>query len=272
MRRSSKQKQVTFDIDVVLLQKHYPDPKHWRKAYTDIKKEFESEGFIWREGSVYVSDKPVSQYGVLQAVIEIKAALPWLKKCMKDIRASDIGEFHDLTDFIKEGNLVSNKDKKLISSSEDLKGYRKQLVFDLLYAKMEKDHPGMSKWAYSELRIFLEKRGFRRIQQTGYESVRKISLADVAILCSELHNAFPWLKDYLRDCRIGNIYSSHNLTPEFTGKDKEKNKEENRDKEKKPEEKTARKEKAQSVSQPQRGKTSSRRIHRSHPESHSMER
>lgn len=238
----------------------------------DIRKAFEANGLIWREGSVYVSEKHIYYPRIRQIIHAIKENYPWLEKCIKDIRASNIGELHDLTDFIKEGFPVSEKDKELISSPDGLKGYKKQLVFDLQYAKMEKEHPGMSKWAYSQLRTFLKRRGFKHIQQTGYESVRKMSLADVAILCSELHNAFPWLKDYLRDCRIGNIYSSHNLTPEFTGKEKEKNKEAGKAEERTSEETTERKEKAQSVSQPQRGKTSSHRIHRSNPESHSMER
>ena len=272
MRKTSKQKQVTFDVDVILLQENYPYPKHWRRAYTDIKKKFRSEGFRWYEGSVYISNEPISYFEVRQIALRIKTAFPWLEKCMKDIRASNVGEFHELTDFIKEGIPFSIRDEKGALELSGLKEYKKQLVFDLLQAKMDEDHPGMSKKAYSDLKKFLERHGFRHIQQTGYESGHKMSLADVSVLCVEMNKAFPWLKEYLRDCRIGNIYSSHNLTPEFTGKEKEKNKEENRDKEKKPEEKTARKEKVQSVSLPQRGKTSSHRIHRSHTESHSMER
>lgn len=221
MRRDSRQKQVTFDIDVALLQKHYPDSKHWRRAYTDIKKEFESEGFKWREGSVYVSDKPISYSATRQIALKIKKSFPWLEKCMKDIRASNVGEFHDLTRAIKEGSIPSDNKKlsEVIFLSQNK--HCKQLVFDLLQANMDKDHPGMSKWAYSHLRTFLERRGFKRIQQTGYESEKPMTMLEIAALCRDLNAAFPWLKEYLRDCRVGDIYSSHDLTSLITGKLKE---------------------------------------------------
>ena len=52
-------KQVSFDLDTKALEEYYPD-KNWRKAYDVIKKYMILNGFIWQQGSSYISKDTIS--------------------------------------------------------------------------------------------------------------------------------------------------------------------------------------------------------------------
>jgi len=51
-------KQVTFDLDTKALKIYYPN-EIWHNAYEVIKKHMQINGFLWIQGSVYVSKEPM---------------------------------------------------------------------------------------------------------------------------------------------------------------------------------------------------------------------
>lgn len=101
-------KAINFDLDTKALQKHYPKPKQWRKAYNDIEKFMKKEGFVHRQGSGYISERKLSMERIASISIKIKQAYPWLSICVNRFDVTDIGEQHDLT------HLITGKSKEKV--------------------------------------------------------------------------------------------------------------------------------------------------------------
>lgn len=90
---ATQRKQVTFDLDTTALQKYYPTD-NWRYAYEVIKKHMLKNEFSWQEGSVYVSDKPMTARTVSAVLTKLVHENPWLNVCMRDCRQANIGREH----------------------------------------------------------------------------------------------------------------------------------------------------------------------------------
>jgi virulence-associated protein VapD len=119
-------KAINFDLDTKALKQFYPDTKHWRKAYRDIKKFMQNEGFTHRQGSGYTSQETMSDYKMNKTMKKMSRTFPWLKKCTKKIDVTNIGQSYDYLGVIKGtkakgvpiAETKENKDKKLQQKSE----------------------------------------------------------------------------------------------------------------------------------------------------------
>jgi virulence-associated protein VapD len=87
------QKQVAFDLDTDALKKYYPT-NSWNYAYDVIKRHMQRNGFLWLQGSVYVSEKPMSGGRVTRVIRRLVDNNPWINVCMRDCRQSNIGKEH----------------------------------------------------------------------------------------------------------------------------------------------------------------------------------
>lgn len=83
-------KQVAFDLDTNALKIYYPKD-NWNYAYDIIQSHMEKNGFVWQQGSVYVSEKPMLSRDVSSILDDLVQANPWLNMCMRDCRQTDIG-------------------------------------------------------------------------------------------------------------------------------------------------------------------------------------
>lgn len=83
-------KQIVFDLDTNALKIYYPSDS-WNNAYAIIRKHMQAHGFQWLQGSVYVSAKPMKPYHVTRTLAELVENNPWLNVCMRDCRATNIG-------------------------------------------------------------------------------------------------------------------------------------------------------------------------------------
>lgn len=88
-------KVVGFDLDTNAMKKHYPKLS-WRDGYEDIRRFMTSNGFEWRQGSVYVSEKPIGQKKTVGLILQIKEKYPWLNACMRDCIMASVGNRHSL--------------------------------------------------------------------------------------------------------------------------------------------------------------------------------
>ena len=68
----ASRKQITFDLSQDALRQHYPrketaqDPQFFKRAYKDIQRFMEANGFERRQYSVYVSAEKVTALGLLR--------------------------------------------------------------------------------------------------------------------------------------------------------------------------------------------------------------
>lgn len=102
-------KQVAFDLDTDALKIYYPT-ESWNNAYDVIRRHMENNGFNWLQGSVYVSQKPITSVEVTYILDELVTKNLWLNACMRDCRETNIGREHNKNHIF---------DKKLICQQEN---------------------------------------------------------------------------------------------------------------------------------------------------------
>lgn len=70
--------------------------------------------------------------------------------------------------------------------------------------------------AYDKIRRFLEKRGFVHRQWSGYQSINKMSDAEITFIITEMGKHFPWLAQCVNRIDITNIGRNYDLTAALT--------------------------------------------------------
>ena len=101
-------KQITFDLSQDALRQHYPrketgrDPQFFKRAYKDIQKFMEASGFERRQYSVYVSADKLTALDVAVLTQRMAEQFPWLRHCVREITATNIGARHSLLGLLRD--------------------------------------------------------------------------------------------------------------------------------------------------------------------------
>ena len=101
-------KEITFDLSQEALRKHYPrketaqDPQFFKRAYKDIRRFMDANGFDRRQYSVYVSRSELTALDVAVLTQRMAEQLPWLRLCVKEITAANIGARHSLLGLLRD--------------------------------------------------------------------------------------------------------------------------------------------------------------------------
>ena len=101
-------KQITFDLSQEALRQHYPrketaqDPQFFKRAYKDIQRFMESNGFERRQYSVYVSTEELTALDVAVLTQRMAEELPWLRHCVREITSTNIGARHNLLGLLRD--------------------------------------------------------------------------------------------------------------------------------------------------------------------------
>lgn len=115
----NKRKQITFDIDTNVAKKILG--KSYNNLYTNIKNFMKSKDWEHIEGSVYMSNKPLSNTKVSYLLDELLKKYPYLTKCIRDMHQSDISNIHGLHDhFDYDGTPGKFAKKKEQENSKDI--------------------------------------------------------------------------------------------------------------------------------------------------------
>ena len=90
---------IAFDLKIDDLKREYDDP--YNRAYDEIRKELESIGFEWTQGSVYVNKSQENTLTTVYKAISKLSGIDWFKKSVRDIRAFKVEDWSDFTDVVK---------------------------------------------------------------------------------------------------------------------------------------------------------------------------
>lgn len=93
-----KRKQISFDIDTNVT-KMILGEQSYTKIYADIRKFMETEDWEHIEGSVYMSEKPLSNADISYMIQDIKRHYPYLEKCIREIHQADVSNVHSLNQY-----------------------------------------------------------------------------------------------------------------------------------------------------------------------------
>ena len=100
-KAGTEQSGISSDESQDALKRHYPhndtgqDPQFFKRAYKDIRRFMEANGFERRQYSVYVSADQRTSLDVALLAQRMGEALPWLRLCVKDITVTNIGARHN---------------------------------------------------------------------------------------------------------------------------------------------------------------------------------
>ena len=100
-------KEITVDLSHDALRRHYPrretaqDPQFFKKAYKDIRRFMEANGFKRQQNSVYVSRSGLTALDVAVLTQKMAEQLPWLRMCVKEITTTSIGARHSLLGLLR---------------------------------------------------------------------------------------------------------------------------------------------------------------------------
>lgn len=124
-----ERKQIAFDLSISKLKEFYPyEP--YNRAYDDIKSFMKKYDFMWRQGSIYVSKKPIKTSTVSKIIKKLSKEQPWLNRCVNAFDVTSIGKTHSLKHIFEKAVIVENK--KINDIVKDIReaGYRptKRLV------------------------------------------------------------------------------------------------------------------------------------------------
>lgn len=97
---SRTRKSINFDLDTKLLQKFYPKD-NWRYAYKEIQSFLEDKDFEHRQGSGYVSSKPVLMSEMQDLVEQLVTKFDWLTLCVKEFDVTSVGKQFSFIDVME---------------------------------------------------------------------------------------------------------------------------------------------------------------------------
>lgn len=112
-----------FDLHVDSLKKYYPK-KNFRQAYRDIRKYFLNNGFVHRQGSGYVSKKPIDYLELRKILTQMWKELPWLSKCATRFDVTNVGRTYSVLPDdrgINGRNYIEEEKVSLSKKIEDFK-------------------------------------------------------------------------------------------------------------------------------------------------------
>lgn len=88
-------KQLSFDLDTNVLKEMFGGEKY-TKAYSDIKSFMKKNDCVHIEGSVYMSNRTMSNLEVLNLLADLKEQYPYMTKCVRAIHQANISNIHSL--------------------------------------------------------------------------------------------------------------------------------------------------------------------------------
>lgn len=94
----AKKKQISFDVDTKVSKQIFGE-RGYTQIYADIRRFMEKKGWKHIEGSVYMSDRSLSNVDISYMIRDIKKQYPYLEKCIKEIHQADISNVHSLNQY-----------------------------------------------------------------------------------------------------------------------------------------------------------------------------
>lgn len=111
-------KAVNFDLNVNNLKLYY-DKGDYHNAYRDLKNFFEKNGFEHRQGSGYISIKPIKIDKVTLLCRDLTVQFPWISNCVNRFDVTEIGDTFDMTEYLLEPKSKELRKISLISEYND---------------------------------------------------------------------------------------------------------------------------------------------------------
>lgn len=88
---------LAFELQVEELKKHYGN---WDEANLEIRRELETLGFEWIQACLYISNNENDLMNVYKAISKLRK-IDWFKKSVRDVRAFEVEDWSNFTEFVK---------------------------------------------------------------------------------------------------------------------------------------------------------------------------
>jgi len=123
-QKQKSRKRITFDLHQESLESYYPkpklskNPKFFRKAYSDLKNFFVSNGWNHVKDSDYTSKEALSYFDINLIVEKLVIQMPWFVDCATKF---DVTAVEDIRDLLLQATEVREVRQSDMSTEEILK-------------------------------------------------------------------------------------------------------------------------------------------------------
>lgn len=90
---------IAFDLNIETLKRTFGES--YNPAYDEIRRELETIGFEWLQGSVYINKDGKNSLAKVYKAINTLSKISWFKESVRDIRAFKVEDWSDFTEIIK---------------------------------------------------------------------------------------------------------------------------------------------------------------------------
>ena len=95
----TSRKAINFDLDTKILASTFG--KNYHNKYKKIENDLDKLGFIHRQGSGYVSEKPLNERDTIKVIKKLTKQNPWLATCTKQFDITNVGQQYSVLNVIK---------------------------------------------------------------------------------------------------------------------------------------------------------------------------
>jgi virulence-associated protein VapD len=86
---------IAFDMNTACLKEKFGETDY-RNRYKDIEKFLESEGFTWKQGSLWYGNEKTKMGTAFLVARKLSKQFSWFKECVADIRVLRVEDDDDL--------------------------------------------------------------------------------------------------------------------------------------------------------------------------------
>lgn len=90
---------IAFDLNIDTLKQEYGDL--YNRAYDEIRKELETLGFEWTQGSIYINHSDKDSLTTVYKAINRLSHIKWFQQSVRDISAFKVEDWSDFTEVVK---------------------------------------------------------------------------------------------------------------------------------------------------------------------------
>ncbi len=98
MADTKQRRAIYFDLDTNEMKKYFNSIS---LGYACLKRSFQKQGFTHRQGSGYISQKPILSANTYDIIEKVTKENPWLCDCVNKIDVTVISKQFEMTGFVK---------------------------------------------------------------------------------------------------------------------------------------------------------------------------
>ena len=228
MGKSSSRKALNFDLDTKLIESNLSDmgieKPDYHKAYYELRKYLEDNGFEHTQESAYTSVKGMTLASIKDLAENITDEIPYLKGTIKSMHTTSVHKTYDITEMMQNEHEIKIIDENVLSDLNVKYGietsdnsYKRSIRFDFdgeaLKNKFEElGIENNTTIAYDIIKKHFTNLGYEHKQGSVYLSTDNKTNSDIIEDVLKFSNEHEPLADCFSSFQITTVGRNYNIT------------------------------------------------------------